>query len=112
MRSMTRDYLRQGAQGKNAEHEGGIMGAQPLPEPACAICNKPLQTLEVNSLGSNPWHVIAFHSPNALLETGLRMCPPEKGRDSDRLRRRAVSSLRSDLFRDYREIRATFRISE
>jgi len=30
--------------------------------------------------------VIALHSPIALLETGLRMCPPEKSRDSDRLR--------------------------
>jgi len=24
--------------------------------------------------------VIALHSPHALLETGLRMCPPEKSR--------------------------------
>ena len=78
----------------------------PAANPAC----KALTT--VNSLESNLWLVIAFHSPNALLETGLRMCPPEKGRDSDRLRRRAVRSLRSDLFRDYRETRATLRISE
>jgi hypothetical protein len=30
--------------------------------------------------------VIALHSPYALLETGLRMCLPEKSQDSDRLR--------------------------
>jgi hypothetical protein len=48
---------------------------------------------KVNSLGLNPGLVIALHSPNALLETGPRMCPPEKSRDSDRLRCRAVRSL-------------------
>jgi hypothetical protein len=37
---------------------------------------------KVNSLGSNPRLVIALHSPNALLETGLRICLPEKSRDS------------------------------
>jgi hypothetical protein len=30
--------------------------------------------------------LIALHSPNALLETGLRMCPPEKSQGGDRLR--------------------------
>jgi hypothetical protein len=61
---------------------------------------------EVNSLGPNPRLVIALHSPNALLETGLRMCPPEKSRNSDRLRCRAVRSLQSGLSRHNREIRA------
>jgi len=38
---------------------------------------------KVNSLWPNPRFVIALHSPNALLETGLRICPPEKRRDGD-----------------------------
>jgi len=29
------------------------------------------------------WFLIASHSPHHLLETGLRMCPAEKSRDSD-----------------------------
>jgi hypothetical protein len=35
---------------------------------------------EVTSLGPNPQLLIALHSPDALLETGLRMCLPEKSR--------------------------------
>jgi hypothetical protein len=61
---------------------------------------------KVNSLGPNPRLVNALHSPNALLETGLRMCPPEKSRNSDRLRCRAVRSLQSGLSGHNREIRA------
>jgi len=38
--------------------------------------------------------VIALHSTNALLETGLRMCLPENAEDRDRIRCRAVRSLR------------------
>jgi hypothetical protein len=41
---------------------------------------------KVNSLGPNPQLLIALHSPNALLKTGLHMCPPEKNRYSDGLR--------------------------
>jgi CubicO group peptidase (beta-lactamase class C family) len=41
---------------------------------------------KVNSLWPNPWPLIALHSPTALLETGLRMCPREKSRVSDLLR--------------------------
>jgi len=33
---------------------------------------------KVNSLWPNPRLLIALHSPNSLLETGLRMCPREK----------------------------------
>jgi hypothetical protein len=36
---------------------------------------------KVNPLWPNPRLVIALHSPNALLETGLRVCPPEKSQD-------------------------------
>jgi hypothetical protein len=36
---------------------------------------------KVNSLWPNPQLLIALHSPNALLETGLRMCLPEKSQD-------------------------------
>ena len=36
---------------------------------------------KVNSAESNPRFVIALHSPIALLETGLRICLPEKSRD-------------------------------
>jgi hypothetical protein len=38
---------------------------------------------KVKSLWPNPWHVIALHSPNALRETGLSMCPPEKSQLND-----------------------------
>jgi hypothetical protein len=37
---------------------------------------------EVNSLGPNPWLVIALHSPYAFVETGLRMCLPEKSQEN------------------------------
>jgi hypothetical protein len=61
---------------------------------------------EVNSLGPNPQRLIALLSPGALLETGLRMCLPEKRQVIDLLRRRAVRSLQSGLSRNNREIRA------
>jgi hypothetical protein len=41
---------------------------------------------KVNSLWPNPRLLIAFHSPYSPLETGLHVCLPEKGQDSDRLR--------------------------
>jgi hypothetical protein len=40
----------------------------------------------VNSVWPNPRLLIALHSPYALLETGLRMCGPEKSRDGDPFR--------------------------
>ncbi len=46
------------------------------PEPPSKMPTK------VNSLWLNPRLMIAFHSPDVLLETGLHMCPPEKSRDS------------------------------
>jgi hypothetical protein len=36
---------------------------------------------KVNSLWLNPRFLIALHSPYALLETGLRICSPEKSQD-------------------------------
>src|ERR1039458_4642327 len=36
---------------------------------------------KVNSLWPNPELVIALHSPSALLETGLHLCPTEKDLD-------------------------------
>jgi hypothetical protein len=63
---------------------------------------------KVNSLWPNPRFVIALHSPNALLETGLLMCPSEKNWDSDDLCCRAVHSLQSVLWTKYYEIRACF----
>jgi hypothetical protein len=38
---------------------------------------------KVKLLWPNPGLKIALHSPKALIETGLRMCPPEKRRDCD-----------------------------
>jgi hypothetical protein len=38
---------------------------------------------KVNSLWPNPQLLIALHSPNAPLETGLRRCLPEKSQDTD-----------------------------
>jgi hypothetical protein len=37
---------------------------------------------KVNPLWPNPRLLIALHSPYALLETGLRMCPPEKSQEN------------------------------
>ena len=36
---------------------------------------------KVNRFAQIPGLEIALHSPAALVETGLRMCPPEKRRD-------------------------------
>ena len=63
---------------------------------------------EVNSLCPNPLLLIASHSPHALLKTGLRLCHPEKSRDSNALHCRVVRSLQSSLSRKNREIRACF----
>jgi hypothetical protein len=57
---------------------------------------------------SSRLRVIALHSPNPFLETGLRNCPSEKSRGKGFLRCWAVRSLQSALSRDYREIRACF----
>jgi hypothetical protein len=40
------------------------------------------QPTKVNSLWPNPQLLIALHSPNALLETGLRIRLPEKSQDN------------------------------
>jgi len=58
----------------------------------------------VNSPRPNPWFLIALHSPYALLETGLRMCPAEKSRDSDPVCSGAVRSPQSGLLRNNHEI--------
>jgi len=50
---------------------------------------------KVNPLWPHPRTVIALYSPHALLETGLRLGPPEKSRDVDAIRPRAVHSLQS-----------------
>jgi len=52
--------------------------------------------------------VIALHSPYELVEPGLRICLPENGPGSDRIRCGAVRSLRSGLSGNSREIRALF----
>ena len=58
--------------------------------------------------GRDLLHVIALHSPHALLETGLRLGPPEKRRDIDATPSRAVRSLQSGSSSKNREIRACF----
>jgi hypothetical protein len=63
---------------------------------------------EVNSLWLNFQLLIALHSPYAVLETGLRMCPAEKSRDSDLVVTLGVRSLQSGLLRNYREKWASF----
>lgn len=50
--------------------------------------------------------MIAFHSPDVLLETGLRICPPEKSPDIDATRSRVVSSLQSGSSKNNHELRA------
>jgi hypothetical protein len=52
--------------------------------------------------------LIALHSPYALLETGLRMCPPGEKAGRCPLRRRAARSLKSRLPVSNRKIRALF----
>jgi hypothetical protein len=61
---------------------------------------------KVNPLGPNPGLVIALHSPSALPETGLPMCPQEKGRQINAIRSRVVHSLQSALRAKYYQIRA------
>ena len=73
----------------------------------CQIC-LPRRVQKVNSLRRIPRFVIALHSPNALVETGLLMCASEKNWDSDGLRCRAVHYLQSGLWTKYCEIRAWF----
>jgi hypothetical protein len=51
---------------------------------------------------ANPRLLIALHSPNALLETGLRGCPPERSRDSDPVLSGAVRSLQFFSVRHHR----------
>ena len=53
-------------------------GQTPLCE-AQPGCTKVVK--KVNLPKSDPPDVIALHSPKALIETGLRMCLPEKRRD-------------------------------
>jgi len=50
----------------------------------------------------------ALPSPYAHLETGLRMCPPEKSLDNHCVRCRGVRSPQSGLSGNNREIRALF----
>jgi hypothetical protein len=45
-----------------------------------------MRRTKVKSLRSDARLLIASHSPNALLETGLHMWPPEKSQGGDRLR--------------------------
>ena len=66
---------------------------------------------EVNSRCPKPGILIALHSPYAILETGLRICHPEKSQPVDAIRSRAVRSLQSALRTKYYEIRASLRIS-
>ena len=67
---------------------------------------------QVKSLSPHHRFVIALHSPVKVTETGLRMCCPEKGRQIDAIRSRAVRSLQSALRTKYYEIRASLRISQ
>jgi len=66
---------------------------------------------QVNSLSPHHRFVIALHSPVKVTETGLGMCRPEKGRQIDAIRSRAVRSLQSALRTKYYKIRASLRIS-
>src|SRR5271155_3075830 len=77
-------------------------GSSQAPNPVLKVLTK------VNPRWLDCRLVIALHSPNASLETGLRMYPPEKSPDSDPLRCRAVRSLQSGLCANNREIRACF----
>ena len=53
-----------------------------LREAPKSFCRFPTK---VKSLWPNARLLIASHSPNTLLETGLHMCPPEKSQGMDRL---------------------------
>jgi hypothetical protein len=63
---------------------------------------------KVNSRCPKPGILIALHSPYAILETGLRICHPEKSQHVGAIRSRAVRSLQSMLSNEYREKRACF----
>jgi hypothetical protein len=66
---------------------------------------------KVNLPWLNPRLLIALHSPSALCETGLRVCSPEKSRDSDPVLSGAVRSLQSGLLRKNRDKWALSRIA-
>ena len=66
---------------------------------------------QIKSLSPHHRFVIALHSPVKVTETGLRMCRPEKGRQIDAIRSRAVRSLQSALRTKYYDIRASLHIS-
>ena len=66
---------------------------------------------QVKSLSPHHRFVIALHSPVKVTETGLRMCGPEKGRQIEAIRSRAVRSLQSALRKKSYEIRASLRLS-
>jgi hypothetical protein len=59
---------------------------------------------------TSPHHrfLIALHSPEALIETGLHRCPAEKSRDSDPFADEQSHSLQSGLPVNNREMRALF----
>ena len=63
---------------------------------------------QVKSLSPHHRFVIALHSPDRVTETGLRLCPPEKGQQIEAIRSRSVRSLQSALRTKYCEIRACF----
>ena len=61
---------------------------------------------QIKSLSPHHRFVIALHSPVKVTETGLRMCRPEKGRQIDTIRSRAVRPLQFVLRTKYCEVRA------
>ena len=72
-----------------------------------------IERMPSKSRSLSPHHrfAIALHSPSALPETGLQTCPPEKVRQIDAIRSRAVHSLQSALRRKSYEYGHTLRIS-
>jgi len=68
----------------------------------------PRLAYEVKPLSPHHRFVIALHSPAKVTETGLRICRPEKGRQINAFRSRAVRSLQFTLLTKYCGIRACF----
>jgi hypothetical protein len=68
----------------------------------------PQRLNQVKSLSPHHRFVIALHSPVKVTETGLRICRPEKGRQINAFRSRAVRSLQFTLLTKYCGIRACF----
>ena len=87
---------------------GSYIGSEMLNARVGSDQRHPQRLNQVKSLSPHHRFVIALHSPAKVTETGLRICRPEKGRQINAFRSRAVRSLQFTLLTKYCGIRACF----